>query len=396
MHTKSIMRSRSASQHRGRPFYNVGGDTSTGPGLGLFLASPLKVQGRRRMFNKNNNKNNVNANGMNTRNDGNVTPETHHIIKFKADKPVSSSSKGRDTMNNARQAIKKRMMSKKKAEAASAAAEEQKQKSLSYASDSRGIEASIGMTRSETFMNKVKLVTVSTLKKGTKYNYNNGDQSTHQPSRGRSIERKTNISAVPITRSLSRKAMSFRRSLSRVRSPNTFRTAGQTAALGADAGDRSLSKRAMSFRRSLSRVRLQSKDRSLGGGDKPNFLEKVKSFRRDKSVASVRSARSARSPFSVRSRKGKGFFRFFRRKNAEKTSTGENLRFVRQNYYAPPVKTAPPTPEDSPGLFESLICTSLDVGVCRDLFCQQEDISDVNKSVEFDIDDPRCLMDTVE
>ena len=249
--------------------------------------------------------------------------ETHHIIKFK------SNSEKQGAISKARQAIKKRILNKKKDE--NVKNEESNNSSRissgtqkKYAAvPTNGIEASLKMTRSETFSNKIKS-SVAKLKSGV--------SSNNPSSRGRSLERRKSFTAISHT-----------------------------------------------LRRSLSRGRSHSRARSVSGaggiGVKSGLIEKVKSFRRDRSIASVRSVRSN---FSVKSSKSVGrMLRFFRRiRNKKDNNVGtEKVVFIKQEYTP---STAPPTPEEQQSgcLLDMIFCNAMENSVCRDLFSNNEDAYD--------------------
>ena len=277
--------------------------------------------------------------------------EMHHIIKFKKNTEPTT-YKQDSAMKKARRAIKKRIHKKRfDNEKLNTSNNESgknntvlggvmmqnntENKSMSYATDSHGIEASIKLTKSETFLNKMKEVSevsVSKLKSA----------SDAALTRGRSLERRVSAASVTLRRSLS---MSRKRSQS-------------------------------------NRGRSRGRDCTSVTSNKSNtMLERVKSFRRDRSF-SVRSVRSTRSNFSVRSTRSRnigGFFnKLFRRKPQYDPPTGTRILFVKED--TTPV-TAPSTPEDAPpsGFF---MCNAFD------LFCRPEVIEDNDKSVRYD-DDPR-------
>lgn len=300
--------------------------------------------------------------------------ETHHIIKFKANKGNvpndgnyngSNGSKkqggggGRGAISKARQAIKKRLSKKEQDESKKNSSssstnnkKRSKSKSRSYAVE-KGIEASIKFDRNETFLNKTIPKTLSKLKPGS------GSGSSSTSTRGRSLERRKSFGGGAAS-SLSNVGQSLRRSLSMKRSKSLKRPL-------------SMNHRSMSLGRSRSFSRGRGRS-----PHNPGFLEKVKSFRRDRSILSVRSTRSN---FSVgrRLRQGDGggggnrFMRFFRRrKNQKEPCAQEKVVFVKQ-VYTP--QTVPADDEDV-GFLDGLLCSSLDVTVCRDLFCRAEDVED--------------------
>lgn len=202
--------------------------------------------------------------------------ETHHIIRFKPNKhnqpPSPEEKKGKGSIQKARQAIKNRMNKKKTLQVPPDAPRPSRSRnrsrsgsrsrSHSYSSNTKGIEATLAQTTSRR------------LKLGPSI-----DPSSS--TRGRSIER-----------TLSGVSQKLRRSLSM--------------------------KRTISKVRSLSRGRPRNRDSNASvSSAKSGILEKVKSFRRQRSM-SVRSVRSTRSRFSVKSHKsinimsiGKKFSKFF-------------------------------------------------------------------------------------
>lgn len=212
--------------------------------------------------------------------------------------------------------------------AANKASEDKKK----FASDTSGIEASI--RKSASFTNKRGL-SKTRLKSGS------GN------SRGRSVERRNSISAVKQTfRSLSRK-------------------------------------------RSMSKGRFGS-NASVGSTKSMGFVEKVKSFRRDRSIVSVRSTRSNFSTKSNKSRRG--WFGFFKRKNKNENEGRERVMFVKQAYTPETVK-AEPEEEPSGGLFESMLCNSFDITICSDIFSRAEDLGDDPDKLLGSDDDPRYFGD---
>ncbi len=279
-----------------------------------------------------------------TKNEDFSVVETHHIIKFKPNKsrstskpPTSERSEKRGAISKARQAIKKRLSKKRKGGT--------KSKSKSYAVE-KGIEASIKFDRNETYLTR----SLSKLKPAT--------GSSSDSNRGRSLERRKSFAGVG-------QSLNLRRSLSM--------------------------KRSKSLKRSMSMVRSKSLGRrsvSRGRSSTPGFLEKVKSFRRDKSVLSVRSTRSN---FSVRSRGffnnrgGNRFFRFFKRTNKDDSEeVKERIVLIKQ------VNTPETAPDEdgNAGFFDSMLCSSLDITVCRDLFCRNEEVDEFDSQVTHE-DDPR-------
>ena len=56
-----------------------------------------------------------------------------------------------------------------------------------------------------------------------------------------------------------------------------------------------------------------------------------------------------------------------------------------------PETVVSPTQEES-GLFNSLVCNSFDVTMCRDLFCRAEEVDDIDDSYIVSDDDPRLFQ----
>ena len=300
------------------------------------------------------------------RNDEFASGEAHHIIKFKPNKgsgnrtssippTQNDGSEKRGAISKARQAIKKRLSKKEKDgsrnnNSNSNNKKRSQSKSRSYAVE-KGIEASIKFDRNETFLNKTIPKTLSKLKTA----------STSSFTRGRSLERRKSFGGAS-----SSIGQSLRRSLSMKRSKSLKRPL-------------SMNHRTMSVGRSRSFSRGRSSPHT------PGFLEKVKSFRRDRSILSVRSGRSN---FSVRSNGrrqyraegggnggGNRFMRFFRRrKNQKEPPLQEKIIFVQQVYTPQTV----PVDDEEVGFLDGLLCTSLDMTVCRDLFCRVEDVNDLD------------------